>query len=240
MRRGAAERIEGIVEGRFVEKVLCQPAASFAARLERGGHALHHLRCAQGEEAAHGGQEVAALHGLLEVGDADATLARQGGEQGGIARRERVDFGKVGLPGHDGLAAGLEAGGQGGFEHFAFCTHIIRCHPLPQLHLQVIHHGLLVEQFLHAFEFYVVGRCIVVEAQNKSRVPPSHAERHDYATTRLCPLFEGGRQQVGVGAWGGEGKENIGEHEHLFSSTNYLFFLPTNLTNLHESLLCIF
>ena len=97
---------------------------------------------------------------------------------------------------------------------------------MPQLHLQLVHHGLLVEQFFHAFEFYAVGRCIVVEAQNKSRVPPPHAERHDYATTRLCPLFEGGRQQVGVSAGGGEGKENIGEHEHLFSSTNYLFFCP--------------
>ena len=86
LRWGAAERIEGIVEGRFVEKVFCQPAARFAARLERGCHALHHLRCAQGEEAAHGGQEVAALHGLFEVCDADAALVRQGGEQGGIAR----------------------------------------------------------------------------------------------------------------------------------------------------------
>ena len=111
MRRSAAERIEGGVEGRFVEKVLSQPAARFAARLECSGHALHHLRCAHGEEAAHGGQEVAALHGLFEVGNADATLARQGGEQGGIARRERVVVGKVGLPGHNRLAAGLEAGG---------------------------------------------------------------------------------------------------------------------------------
>ena len=200
------QAVEHAMKFRLVEIRRFEFHAALRARPEPLFERLAHHHGPEVHEAFHGGQHIFQAEFLGQLLQLASFLGVKKLEDGPVGGVELWAVGQeTGVAHNPRFALQLHPLRQCGFHHFALGTHIIMCHPLPQLQLCGKHAWPVVGHVGHLLELRCGLRVVLLQPHDDTGVETARPERHHHAAAHRHTGGEPGRNDVAETAGQGQG-----------------------------------